>query len=62
MSEDEAREIVEGIVEDNAELVEERGMGAMGALMGQAMGELKGKVEGETVNRLVREAVEARAS
>jgi glutamyl-tRNA(Gln) amidotransferase subunit E len=60
VSEDEAREIVEGIVEDNIEMVEDRGMGAMGALMGQAMGELKGKLEGETVNRLVREAIQER--
>jgi len=60
VSEDEAREIVEGIVDDNAEMVENQGMGAMGALMGQAMGELKGKLEGETVNRLVREAIQER--
>jgi len=61
LSEDEARQVVEELVEDNAGLVEERGMGAMGALMGQAMEQLRGKVEGETVNRLVREAIQERA-
>ncbi len=61
LSEDEAREIVEEIVEGSSGLVEERGMGAMGALMGQAMGRLRGKVEGETVNRLVREAIQERS-
>ncbi len=61
VSREEAREVVEGIVEDNAAIVEERGMGAMGALMGQAMQQLRGKVEGEVVNELVQQALQERA-
>ncbi len=60
ISEEEAQAIVEEIVEDNAEIVEQRGMGAMGALMGQAMQQLKGKLEGEKVNQLLSQALQER--
>ncbi len=60
VDETEIVEIVEGLVDENSELVEERGMGAMGALMGEAMGRLKGKADGETISRLVREAIQQR--
>ncbi|WP_371133314.1 hypothetical protein [Sediminibacterium sp.] len=38
-------------------MVKERGMGAMGPLMGMAMKELKGKADGKLVNKLLRENI-----
>ena len=61
VDEAEVRKVIQGIVEANADLVAERGMGAMGALMGEAMGKLKGKADGELISRIVREEIQARA-
>ena len=54
LSEEEVESVIEGIISSNSEMVEERGMGAMGALMGKAMAKLKGKADGKLVNKLLR--------
>ncbi len=51
LSEEEVESVIEGIISSNSEMIEERGMGAMGALMGKAMAKLKGKADGKLVNK-----------
>lgn len=54
---DEAMAIIEGIVNERAEFVRSKGMGAIGPLMGPVMGALKGKLDGKQVNQLLTEAI-----
>jgi glutamyl-tRNA(Gln) amidotransferase subunit E len=61
MGEAELRAIVEAAVEERAGLVAERGMGAVGPLMGVVMGRVRGKARPQDVQRLLQEAVRARA-
>ena len=58
IGEDEVEKIVAEIVSKNENMVKERGMGAMGPLMGMAMKQLKGKAEGKLVNTLIRKNIE----
>jgi glutamyl-tRNA(Gln) amidotransferase subunit E len=60
VSEDEVRDAVSGVVERNAEQVEEQGMGAFSALMGEAMGALRGRADGEVVSDVLREEIQKR--
>jgi len=50
-------EIIKRIVATNEKLIQERGQGAMGSLMGMAMKELKGKADGQLVNELLIEEI-----
>ena len=50
-------EIIKRIVATNEKLLQERGQGAMGSLMGMAMKELKGKADGQLVNELLMEEI-----
>ncbi|UPV74101.1 Glu-tRNA(Gln) amidotransferase subunit GatE [Halorussus limi] len=59
--EDEVREAVVEVVERNEGQVEEQGMQAFSALMGEAMGALGGKADGDTVSELLREEIQKRA-
>jgi glutamyl-tRNA(Gln) amidotransferase subunit E len=52
------QEIINEIVSNNASMVEERKMGAMGPLMGMSMKELKGKADGKTVNKILKSEIE----
>ncbi len=52
---EEAREIVKSIIADNIEAVRERGMKAMGLIMGRAMAKLRGRIDGKIVAEIVRE-------
>jgi glutamyl-tRNA(Gln) amidotransferase subunit E len=58
LSEGDVGKIIENIVSKNEKMVKERGMGAMGPLMGMAMKELKGKADGKLVNKLLRENIQ----
>ncbi|MFC6835953.1 Glu-tRNA(Gln) amidotransferase subunit GatE [Halomarina ordinaria] len=55
------RETVAEVVERNEEQVDEQGMGAFSALMGEAMGALRGKADGEVVSTVLREEIQKRA-
>jgi glutamyl-tRNA(Gln) amidotransferase subunit E len=55
------REAVVEVVERNADQVEQEGMGAFSALMGEAMGALRGKADGEVVSDVLREEIGKRA-
>jgi glutamyl-tRNA(Gln) amidotransferase subunit E len=57
MGEDELNEILDKIIQNNIELVKERGEHAVVTLMGIAMKEVRGKVSGKMVNDLLRKKV-----
>ena len=59
--EGEVREAVVAVVERNDEQVEEQGMGAFSALMGECMGALRGKADGDLVSEVLREEIQQRA-
>jgi glutamyl-tRNA(Gln) amidotransferase subunit E len=61
VSESEVREAVADVVARNADQVEEEGMGAFSALMGECMGALRGKADGEIVSDVLREEIGKRA-
>jgi glutamyl-tRNA(Gln) amidotransferase subunit E len=61
VDEAEVRAAVQEVVDRNAEQVEEQGMGAFSALMGEAMGALRGKADGEVVSSTLREEIQKRA-
>jgi glutamyl-tRNA(Gln) amidotransferase subunit E len=61
VSEDEVREAVAEVVERNAAQVEDEGMGAFSALMGECMGALRGKAGGDVVSAALREEIQKRA-
>jgi glutamyl-tRNA(Gln) amidotransferase subunit E len=61
VDESEVREAVVDVVERNADQVEEQGMGAFSALMGEAMGALRGKADGEVVSEVLREEIGKRS-
>jgi len=56
------REAVVEVVERHADQVEEEGMGAFSALMGECMGALRGKAEGDIVSDVLREEIRERAA
>lgn len=62
VSEAEVKAAVEDIVERNASQVEQEGMAAFSALMGEAMGALRGKADGEVVSTALRESIQQRMS
>ena len=59
--EEEVREAIAEVVERNAEQVEEEGMGAFSALMGEAMGALRGQAGGDLVSEVLREEIQKRS-
>lgn len=58
LSEDEIRNIIQDLVIKNKAMVQERGMAAMGPLMGMAMKKLGGKAEGKIVNKILKEELQ----
>ncbi|MCH8907243.1 MAG: Glu-tRNA(Gln) amidotransferase subunit GatE [Candidatus Heimdallarchaeota archaeon] len=50
---------VKQVCDENSELIQERGMGAMGSLMRLVMDQLGGKADGKTVSQLVRKQIQA---
>jgi len=57
MDEDELNEILDKIIQNNIELVKERGEYAVVTLMGIAMKEVRGKASGKMVNALLQKKV-----
>jgi glutamyl-tRNA(Gln) amidotransferase subunit E len=58
LSEDKVIEIISEIVKNNAKMIEERKMSAMGPLMGMSMKKLKGKADGSLVNKVVKDEIQ----
>lgn len=57
LSESDLDLIIEDIINENSSIIEDRGMGAIGPLMGIAMKKLKGKADGKLINKLLREKI-----
>ncbi len=60
VDEDEVRRAIKDIIEERKDFVEQRGMGAMGPLMGVVMKEFRGKVDGKEISRILREEIQNR--
>lgn len=58
LSLDEVRALVDRIIEENADVLKERGDRAFKVVMGRVMSVLRGKVDGKLVSEVVRERVE----
>jgi glutamyl-tRNA(Gln) amidotransferase subunit E len=54
---DRLEEIVRTIVQDRQEFVREKGMGALGPLMGIVMAEVRGSVDGKLVSQVLRQEI-----
>ena len=58
LNENEVQDTIHKLVLENQELIKQRGMGAMGPLMGKAMAKFQGKADGKQVNKLLREEID----
>ncbi len=54
----EVRNVIKTIIENRKDFVQERGMGAMGPLMGVVMKEFRGKVDGKKLSGILKEEIE----
>ncbi len=52
--------IVKAVLDDRADFVAERGMGAMGPLMGVVMGAAGGAADGKVISALLRQEIQKR--
>jgi glutamyl-tRNA(Gln) amidotransferase subunit E len=57
VSENELTALVEKVIEENQGMIEERGEGSLGPLMGIVMKELRGKVDAGLVSRMLKERI-----
>ena len=57
IGEDELNDILDKIIQNNMQLVKERGEHAVVTLMGIAMKEVRGKASGKMVNDLIRKKI-----
>ena len=57
-SKEEVEAIIDELISENIKIVQERGMGAMGSLMGKSMQKLQGKADGKLVNKLLRDKIQ----
>ena len=59
LSDDDVEKIINELVNSNIVIIEERGIGSMGSLMGMAMKKLKGKADGKLVNKLLKDKIQS---
>lgn len=57
LSDDEVKSAIAEIIQENKDMISQRGMGAMGPLMGKAMAKFKGKADGQTVNSIIKDEI-----
>jgi glutamyl-tRNA(Gln) amidotransferase subunit E len=62
VSREEAEKLIEKIIEENINIVRERGMKAMGLIMGRAMSILRGRIDGKIVAEIVRNKLKEKTS
>jgi len=55
---DELKKFIKEIVDGNLEIIKDRGMRAMGPLMGEVMKELRGKIDGEIISKELKSQIE----
>ena len=58
LSEEEVEDIIDNLISKNIKIIKERGMGAMGALMGKSMQKLHGKADGKLVNKFLKDKIQ----
>ena len=58
LSEGEVEDIIDELISENIKIIKERGMGAMGALMGKSMQKLQGKADGKLVNKFLKDKIQ----
>lgn len=58
LSEQEVEDLIDVLILENKKMIEDRGMGAMGVLMGKSMQKLQGKADGKLVNKLLRDKIQ----
>lgn len=59
MSDEELEEILEKIVQENKQIIVDRGSSSISVLMGKAMDVLRGKVDGQKVNAVLKRKIES---
>lgn len=59
LSEEDVEVLIDELISENIKIIEERGMGGMGALMGKSMQKLQGKADGKLVNKLLRDKIQS---
>ncbi len=59
LSESDVESIIDGLIEENIEMIKERKMGAMGPLMGKSMAKLQGKADGKLVNKFLKDKIQS---
>jgi glutamyl-tRNA(Gln) amidotransferase subunit E len=57
LSHEELEDLIDSIVQSKYDLIQSRGLGAVGPLMGIVMKEIRGKADGKVINTLLRERV-----
>jgi len=57
IGDEQLNEILDKIVRDNAQVIAQKGDGAISVLMGKAMNTLRGRVDGQKVNTLLKEKI-----
>ncbi len=57
ISEEELKEIIQKIIQENMNLIRERGTGAFGPLMGKVMSKVRGRIDGATVSRILQQKI-----
>jgi len=55
---DEVSEFIDDLIKDKVQFIKERGMGAVGALMGPVMSEFRGKMDGGDINKILMKKIE----
>ena len=55
---DEISEFIDDLIKDKVQFIKERGMGAVGALMGPVMSEFRGKMDGGDINKILMKKIE----
>lgn len=58
MTKNDLQQMVAGIVPQFEDLIKERGMGAMGPIMGRVMKDVRGKIDGKIVSNVVRAEIQ----
>ena len=53
----EVESVIDELISENKKIIKERGMGAMGTLMGKSMQKLQGKADGKLVNKLLKDKI-----
>ncbi|MER5192527.1 MAG: Glu-tRNA(Gln) amidotransferase subunit GatE [Candidatus Nitrosocosmicus sp.] len=60
INDDELNNMLDKILNDNTQIIKEKGINSIGALMGKSMGVLRGKVDGYKINEYLKQKLESK--